>query len=52
MTFHQVGFQESLYIYIPRTQMTHTLKDLTHEMEGQPPQKEVSWVQGINILGL
>ena len=25
-----------LYIYTPRTQMDHMLKDLTHKMEGQP----------------
>ncbi len=29
--------------------MTHILEDLTHKMEGQPPQKEVSWVLGIYI---
>ena len=36
-----------LYIYVPRTQMTHILEDLTHNMEGQPSIKEVSWVLGI-----
>ena len=26
-------------IFIPKTQMTHILEDLTHKMEGQPPKK-------------
>lgn len=25
--------------------MTHILNDLTHEIQGQPHKKEVSWVQ-------
>ena len=28
-----------IYIYIPRTRMTHILEELTHKMEGQPPKK-------------
>ena len=35
------------YMYIPRTQMTNILKDLTHKMQGQTHKKEVSWVLGI-----
>ena len=30
--------------------MTHMLEDLTHEMEGQPVKKEVTWVLGVYIL--
>ena len=37
-------------IYVRRTQMTHVLEDLTHEMEGQPPKKEVIWVLGTYII--
>ena len=36
-----------IYIYLPRTQMTHIFEDLTHRMEGHPFKKEVSWGLGI-----
>lgn len=35
-------------IYVPRTQMTHMLEDLTLKMEGQLPKIQVSWVLGID----
>ena len=31
-------------VYIPRTQITRFLEDLTHKMEGQPPKKRFKWV--------
>ncbi len=41
--------KQMLLVPIPRTQMTHILKDSTHKMEGQPPKKEISWVLGSYI---
>ena len=35
--------------YIPRTQMTHILEDLTHKMEGQPPQTICISINGIPL---
>ena len=40
----------NIKIYIPRTQMTHILEDLTHKMEGQPSKKEVKLVPGIHDI--
>ena len=43
--YRRIFIHAQIYIYIPRTQMTHILKALTHKMEGQPPEKkEVRWV--------
>lgn len=35
-------------LYVPRTQMTHMLEDLTLKMEGQLSKIQVSWVLGID----
>ena len=39
------------YIFL-ETKLTPILEDLTHQMEGQPPKKEVIWVLDYHIRNL
>ena len=37
-----VDLLQKTHVYTPRTQKNHILEDLTHKVEGQPPQKKAS----------